>query len=385
MTELKIEQYKDKKLVIISHTEHYLNGNEIVGWGPTIREINFLSNYFGEIIHIATLHPTAAPMSAEGYSNSNIKFVALEPFGGPRIIDKLKILGTMFKTIKQISGFTKNADFVQLRLPTGIGVYLLPYFSWFARRNFKFWVKYAGNWAESNPPLGYAFQRWFLKQNLAKCPVTMNGFWDDQPKHCISFENPCLTEVQIEEGKKITDLKSFEKPFNLIFIGRLEEAKGVNRILDSCKDINSNLISKIDFVGDGEVIEAYKLMAKELAIPCHFHGGRGNEFVHELLKEAHFLLIPSTASEGFPKVIAEAACYGVIPIASDVGSIAHYITPNYGFIWKLAESESFNTVFQETLNTPLKLLQEKSKSVIDIAELFSFKSYLNKLIINKIV
>lgn len=385
MKELKIENYKNKKLVIISHTEHYLNGTEIVGWGPTIREINFLSNYFGEIIHIATLHKSAAPLSAEGYTNSNIRFVALEPFGGPKIIDKLKILGTMFKTIRQISGFTKNADFVQLRLPTGIGVYLLPYFSWFAGRNFKFWVKYAGNWAESNPPMGYAFQRWFLKQNLAQCPVTMNGFWDKQPKHCISFENPCLTEDQLEVGKNITQTKSFDTPFNLVFIGRLEEAKGVNRILEACKSLDKGRIAKIDFIGDGEDIETYKQLSKELSIPCHFHGGRGNEFVHECLKNAHFLLIPSTASEGFPKVIAEAACYGVIPITSDVGSIAHYITAEYGFIWKLGESISFNDIFAGALNSEISILQNKSNRVPEIAELFSFKSYLNKLIFNKIV
>ena len=385
MKELKIEQYKDKKLVIISHTEHYLRGSEIVGWGPTIREINFLSDYFSEIIHIATLHDTSAPLSAEGYSNSNIKFVAMAPFGGQRIIDKLKILGTMFTTIKQVSGFTKNADFVQLRLPTGIGVYLLPYFTWFSRRNFKFWVKYAGNWAESNPPIGYAFQRWFLKQNLAQCPVTMNGFWDDQPKHCISFENPCLTENQIEVGKKITQTKSFDIPLNLVFIGRLEEAKGVNRILEACKNVDHLRIAKVDFIGDGKDIETFKQHSKELSIPCHFHGGRGNEFVHECLKEAHFLLIPSTASEGFPKVIAEAACYGVIPIASDVGSIAHYITSDYGFIWKLSESLSFNDLFTIALNSEVEILKNKSQKVPEIAELFSFKSYLNKLIIKEVV
>ncbi len=385
MKELKIEQYKDKILVIISHTEHYLRGSEIVGWGPTIREINFLSDYFSEIIHIATLHHTSAPLSAEGYSNSNIKFVAMAPFGGPKIIDKLKILGSMFKNIKQISGYTKNADFVQLRLPTGIGAYLLPYFAWFARRDFKFWVKYAGNWAQKNPPIGYAFQRWFLKQKFAHCPVTMNGFWDDQSKHCISFENPCLTENQIEVGKKITQTKSFDIPFNLVFIGRLEEAKGVNRILEACKNMDHVRIAKVDFIGDGKDIETYKQLSKELSIPCHFHGGRGNEFVHECLKEAHFLLIPSTASEGFPKVIAEAACYGVIPIASDVGSIAHYITSDYGFIWKLSESLSFNDVFTNALNSPLEILQNKSQKVPEIAELFSFKSYLNKLIVKEVV
>ena len=35
------------KLAIISHTEHFTdeNGN-LVGWGPTIREINYLAKHF---------------------------------------------------------------------------------------------------------------------------------------------------------------------------------------------------------------------------------------------------------------------------------------------------------------------------------------------------
>ena len=38
------------KLVIISHTRHYYSQNrEIVGWEPTIREINYISKLFDSI------------------------------------------------------------------------------------------------------------------------------------------------------------------------------------------------------------------------------------------------------------------------------------------------------------------------------------------------
>ena len=43
-----------KKLVVISHTLHAKNkNNEMVGWGPTISEINYLSNHWEEIVHVA--------------------------------------------------------------------------------------------------------------------------------------------------------------------------------------------------------------------------------------------------------------------------------------------------------------------------------------------
>ena len=43
-----------RSLTIISHTEHFKNVNgEIVGWEPTVREINHLSNIFDLVYHVA--------------------------------------------------------------------------------------------------------------------------------------------------------------------------------------------------------------------------------------------------------------------------------------------------------------------------------------------
>jgi glycosyltransferase involved in cell wall biosynthesis len=98
------------------------------------------------------------------------------------------------------------------------------------------------------------------------------------------------------------------------------------------------------------------------------------------LKQADFLLLPSVASEGFPKVIAEAACYGVVPIVSDVGSISHYINANNGFI---CDSENIVRTFEiqlhNALNAENNVLVNKSIQVSEVAKLFTFNAYLDKL------
>ncbi|MFN0036635.1 MAG: capsular biosynthesis protein, partial [Saprospiraceae bacterium] len=76
------------KLTIISHTEHYLRDGQVVGWGPTVREINHLLEVFEEIWHVAVLHPGQAPSSSLPYVSDKIHFVPLRPFGGPRLTDK---------------------------------------------------------------------------------------------------------------------------------------------------------------------------------------------------------------------------------------------------------------------------------------------------------
>ena len=56
------------KLLIVSHTPHYQKGNAIVGWGPTIREIDYLAQVFDRVVHVAPLHPEAAPASSLPYT-----------------------------------------------------------------------------------------------------------------------------------------------------------------------------------------------------------------------------------------------------------------------------------------------------------------------------
>ena len=91
-----------KKLVIISHTEHYRKDGEYVGWGPTITEINFLAQYWDEVVHISCLLDSEPPGSSLPYKLKNIRFVSIPPFGGPNWKDKLGILFKMPRIIFKI-------------------------------------------------------------------------------------------------------------------------------------------------------------------------------------------------------------------------------------------------------------------------------------------
>ena len=142
-------------LAIISHTAHYMtNSGEIRGWGPTISEINHLTEVFSKIYHIAPLHKTNCPESALPYNYGKIEFVALKPSGGKGLINKAGILLAMPKNMAIIHNICQKADWVQFRAPTNLGLYVLPYLS--LRNKPNRWVKYAGNWAQENPPFSYS-------------------------------------------------------------------------------------------------------------------------------------------------------------------------------------------------------------------------------------
>jgi glycosyltransferase involved in cell wall biosynthesis len=48
--------------------------------------------------------------------------------------------------------------------------------------------------------------------------------------------------------------------------------------------------------------------------------------VCEILQGAHFILLPSQAPEGWPKVLSEAMAYGVVPISSQVSAIPQVLS-----------------------------------------------------------
>ncbi len=370
---------KRKKLVIISHTEHFLDDDGVVkGWGATINEVNYLADFWQEVVHVGCLYKGKVPSSSLPYIKENIKFTPIPPYGGKSIIDKIGILFKIPRIIVQVIKSQRGASEVQLRLPTSMGIFLLPLFSFFLPRKYTFWVKYAGNWNQKQPPLSYRIQRWWLKKNIAKCPVTINGFWPHQAEHCYSFENPCLTQNDVDKGMSIIENKDFSENYNFAFIGRLEDAKGVHSIIAALKVIPLEKINKVHFIGDGKKTSQYIKEATFLGDSTIFHGFLEKEKVHKILANSHFFLLPSK-SEGFPKVIAEAACYGVIPIVSDVGSITHYINDSNGFVWKISSNKPFEEVFLNAINTDTQNLKEMSNSIAEVAKLFTFENYKRKL------
>jgi len=366
------------KLAIISHTEHYLSkGGSVVGWGPTISELNYLADSFDTIYHIAFLHKATPPPSSLPYTSSNIIFIPLPPSGGRTLMAKLSVLSRLPKTLSIIHKTLKEVDAFQFRTPVGIGVYLIPWLTLFTKK--KGWYKYAGNWKQESPPLGYALQRWMLKKQARN--VTINGKWSDQPDHCLTFENPCLSLEEREEGKKFILSKSYEGPFSFCFVGRLEDEKGVQRIIDAFGALSSkDRIGTIHFVGNGQKMEHYKEESRRLGVPAVFHGFLSRNEVFDLYRQCRFLLLPSTASEGFPKVIAEGMNYGCIPIVSKVSSIGQYITSDNGYIVNPVNGNQLHTILEGILEEKEVALKEKAVLGYDVASSFTFEHYKERIL-----
>ena len=365
-----------KRLVVVSDTALYKQNNQVFGFVAVVNELELLQDNFEKIIWIGANRPelkdngTLIEIKAP-----NIKTILLPKMGGKSLRQVLKILVLYPYLFVLIFKNVYKAEVIHTRLPSHPAFmavlisYMFPKKIW--------WNKFAGSWEPTTLPFFYKVQRNLLLK-AKHTNVTINGFWSDQPNHCLSFENPCLTQEDIIRGREVAEQKTFEGSYVFSFVGRLEDAKGVSRIIEALRAIPADKIKGVHFVGNGNKMEHYKSKTSFLGDKVVFHGFLDKKGVHTILAKSHFFLLPSD-SEGFPKVIAEAACYGTIPVVSDVGSISHYLNNENAFVWEVKNTVSYTEVLQNVVNTSPLTLKHLSANNLILAELFTFDNYKQKL------
>ncbi|KAA3654347.1 MAG: glycosyltransferase [Chloroflexi bacterium] len=312
-----------KRLLVISHTPHYKRGDQVVGWGPTIVELDHLSQLFEQVVHIAPLHLSPPPDSALPYHSPHICFKAIAPTGGPRLRHKAGILHQAPRYLQVIRQEMTRADVLHVRCPANISLLTLLYLARQSHTPYR-WFKYAGNWQpQGKEPWPYALQRWLLKKGVAGGVVTVNGRWPNQPPHIYAFNNPSLTAEEVRVGKRASEIKTIHPPYALLFVGALTTGKGVKRLLQIAKQLYTRGIPfTCHLVGDGPERPKFEswVQAHDLTTHITFHGWLPKPMLADFYSKAHFLVFPS-ATEGWPKVISEAMAYGVVPIAGNVSCI----------------------------------------------------------------
>ena len=372
------------KIAIISHTQHYINDKgTVVGWGATVKELNNLLLIADSIIHIAPLHSETAPASALAYVSNKIQFVSLKPSGG-KGLNKLSILFNAPYNLYKIHKTLKNVDYTQFRSPTGMGIYVLPYLKFFKKKH---WIKYAGNWKDSKMPFGNMLQKkWLKKATLLSTKVTVNGNWENERGNIIPFENPCLDQKDRTLGKTNCATKTNHEQINFCFVGALNYHKGVDKILDAFRKIESNKIGEIHFVGGGEDKENFTQKSKSINYKVVFHGFLPKDSIQNIYIKCHFIILPSQ-SEGFPKVIGEAMNFGCIPIVSNVSCIGQYIQNNCnGFLIDPITVENIKEEIEKSLLLKNSDFENYIKINYELAKKFTYDYYLQQIqnkILNK--
>lgn len=168
---------------------------------------------------------------------------------------------------------------------------------------------------------------------------------------------------------------------NLGYVGRLDDAKGIDKIIDYLK--NTNLQFSLKIAGKGERQFVSKLQEK-----CNgdsrflFVGHVG---INEYFQNIDCLICPSIWNEPMGRVVIEAYSYGVPVIANKVGGVQELIElGKTGFLFDINSSESLmSALSQYQKATYSSLVENCLKKAMD----FNDEKYVNSYVdaYNKVI
>ncbi len=313
------------------------------------------------------------------YEATNVRFVPVRPAGGESFGAKLGVLGVWAEYVRVLRRELRRCDVVHVRCPANIGLLAILLLA-VVREPRRRWIKYAGNWRPSGGDfVSYALQRWLLARGVARAVVTVNGQWPDQPGHVRPFLNPCLTEEELRDGAIVGSAKRLSSPLRLLFVGRIEDAKGCGRAVDITDGLSRRGIdARLDLVGDGPDREALKarIASGGLEGRVRMLGWVPRPALNDLYASAHILLFPSTSSEGWPKVLSEGMAYGVVPLAGAVSSIPQYLEAfGAGKALDPHDREAFVDAIAAYVQDPRGWERDASRAMSAAAG-FTYSSYL---------
>lgn len=367
------------RLLIVSHTGHYIQNGRVVALGATVRELDHLAGLFDEVVHLAYLHDDEAPGDALPYGASNVRLRLVRPSGGASLRQKAGILAAYPQYARAIWEELNQADAVHVRCPANISLLAIVLLT-LRRLPKKRWVKYAGNWqAYEKEALSYRLQRAWLKRGWARAQVSVNGWQAGQPDHVHTFLNPCLLEEELIAGRADVAAKRLTEPIRLLYVGRLEREKGVERGMQIVAELRKRGIeSTLTLIGDGSQRKEIEAAAAVLGVDdiVRFEGRVPRPALAPFYANAHFFVMPTVCSEGWPKVLSEGMAYGVVPLASTVSSIPQYLEKfGTGRALPPEDIESFAEAIRWYVAHPDAWRKEALRGV-EAAKRFSYTSYL---------
>ena len=373
-----VQPRRRRTLAVVSDTPYYLEHGSEVGWGPNVRELDQLASLFDEVRHVAPLYDERPPGSALASRRTDrVRLHPVVPAGGRTLLAKLQVLARYPAWSRAIRREVAGADLVHVRCPSNISLLALGLFAP-RRRRPPLWLKYGGNWKPSGPePWTYRLQRTVLRRGLPGARVTVNGDWPDEPGHVVAFRNPTLTPEELVRGRAAAD-KQLGHPARLVFVGRLDRAKGANRSIEILAELRRRQRDvHLDVVGDGRELGSMRDAVARHGIDdaVTFHGWLPRPAVEPLYASAHLLLLPSD-SEGFPKVLSEAMAFGVVPLAGAVSAIPQALAElRTGRAIPPGDVAGFADAVEAYLDDPAAWA-EASRNGVEGADAFAYDGFL---------
>lgn len=311
------------RFLIISHALHYKSDSELYSYAPYVREMNLWLKYV-DVVEIVAPFSSKQPSKIDlAYRHNSIVYSKIPEIALTSLKHSIKTVLALPIILYRLLIACHRADHIHLRCPGNIGLLGCLVQICFPKKIKT--AKYAGNWdPKAKQPKSYKIQKWllsntFLTKNMT---VLVYGKWKDQSKNIKSF----FTATYTNSEKPTFKTKVYNKGLKFLFVGSLVKGKRPLLAIKIIAELHKkgHQVS-LDLFGDGilkQDLQNYIL--KHHLTYVKIHGNQTKETITNSLIESHFSILASK-SEGWPKAIAEAMFYGVIPIATKISCVPYML------------------------------------------------------------
>ncbi|MCM3874373.1 MAG: glycosyltransferase [Pyrinomonadaceae bacterium] len=292
------------------------------------------------------LVPCADPEKRNGEIQLEGHNLSIARLGMPRGRGLTRKLGLLFWLIGNFPLILRElwkADAVHAPIPGDIGTIGMLLAFVLRKRLF---VRHCGNWLK---PVTKAEHFWkaFMEMFAGGKQVMLATGGSPQPPSRKNSAirwifSTTLTEDELRTCAAARELHSSPRG-RLIIVCRQDREKGTGVVIQSLPLILKNHPKvSLDVVGDGASLVEFRSLAASLGVSdrVEFHGKLDHVAVVNLLKQADLFCYPTTASEGFPKVVLEALACGLPVITTRVSVLPELIGGGGGELLDTATPEA---------------------------------------------
>ena len=213
-------------------------------------------------------------------------------------------------------------------------------------------VRHCGNWLVQRTA-AEAFWKWTMEQFAGGRNVMMATGGDAAAPSEKNANIKWIFSTSLSQNE-IGSAAPREFPadgkLKLIIACRQEQRKGTDVVIESLPLILAKFPdATLDVVGGGSLLEKLKARARDLKLENRivFHGKVEHSRVVELMKQAHVFCYPTSASEGFPKVVLEALAAGLPVVTTRVSVLPHLVGAGCGVLLNAPNAEELAAAVAE--------------------------------------
>lgn len=160
----------------------------------------------------------------------------------------------------------------------------------------------------------------------------------------IKINNPVYIKENILKNKTINNRR------NYIYVGLINEGKGIFKFLDvydkfsKNHNVNLTIIGKTVNESDEAIFSNY--LTKNSTIK--YLGYLNHDDVENEMKKNDFTIVTSYYIENYPTTVLEGILSGTVVLASDVGGTTEILANNRGLLFNIVDSDNINSVLEKS-------------------------------------